>query len=93
MYIQTPKNKMKYCTRKPLQQIIALTLIFKMRHQTTKSIKRFLRSCIAKVARNAKNKCSGAHLEVSWSRVAGLGGLGKGDDMGAKENCYVQRRF
>ena len=37
-------------TQKPLQQIIVLTFILKIRHQTTKSIMKFLRSCIANKA-------------------------------------------
>ena len=47
-YIQRSKNKMKRCRKKTLQQIITLTFFFKMRRQTTKSIKNFFRSCIAK---------------------------------------------
>ena len=52
-----------------------------MRRQTTKSIKKFSRGCIAEVPPRA-NKCSEARLEVSGSRVAGRGGVGKGDEMG-----------
>ena len=64
------------------QQFIVLTLILKMRHQTTKYIGKFFRT----------NKCSGARLDVSGSRVAGRGGVGKGDKMRVKEHCYVHSR-
>ena len=64
-----------------------------MRRQTTKSIKKFLKNCIAKVACSANKKCSGARLEVSRSRVAGRGEVGKWNEMGVKENCYVHRRL
>ena len=70
---------MKFCTSKPLQQIVVLTLVFKMRSQTTKSIKKFLRSCFARVALIANKKCSGIRVEVSGSRVVGRAGVGKGD--------------
>ena len=69
---------MKRCTLKSLQHIIILTFIFKMRHQTTKSIMKFLRSSMAKVARNAIIKGSGTRLEVAGSQLAERGGVGKG---------------
>ena len=78
---------MKCCTSKVLQEIIVLILIFKMRPQTTKSIKKFLKSCIAKVARSENMKCSGVRLEVSGSRVAGVWGRER-----VIEHCYVHRR-
>ena len=43
------------------------------------------------MARSENKKCSGTRIEVSGSRVAGRGGVGKGDDMGAKKHCYVHR--
>ena len=69
---------MRQCTRKHLQQITVLIFIFKMRRQATKSTKKFLRSCVAKVARSANMKCSGTRLEVSGSRLSERGGVGKG---------------
>ena len=47
-------------------------------HQTKKSIKKFLRSSIAKVARLANMKCSGTRLEVSESQHTERGGVEKG---------------
>ena len=38
-----------------------------------------------------KKECSGARLEVSWSRVAGRGG--ETDEIGLKEHCFVHRRL
>ena len=73
-------------------KIIALTSIFKMRHRTKKSIENFLRSCIAKVTRCENMKCSGARQEVSEALLAGRGGVGKGEEMGVTEHCYVYRR-
>ena len=63
---------------KNLQQVIELMFIFKMRHQTTKSIKKFLKSCIAKVAGTTNIKCSGTRLEVSGSQLVERCGVGKG---------------
>ena len=60
---------MKRFTQKPLQKSMVLTFIFEMRHQTTKSIKKFWRSCTANVARSANIKCPGTRLEVSGSQL------------------------
>ena len=84
---------MKCCTRKPLQQIIVLILIFNMRRQTTKSIEKFLSGCFAKMARSMNKKFSGTRMEVSGSRVVGRGEVGKGDKRGVKEHCYVNWRL
>ena len=80
---------MKLCTKKPSQQLITLIFIFKMRRQTTKSIKPFLRSCIAKVARSANMKFSGTSLEISESRLAEQSGVGKWEETEVKGHCYI----
>ena len=84
---------MKMCTKKPIQQILALTFIFKMRCQASNSMKKFVRICIAKVARSSNMKCSGMRLEVSESRLAErwLGRERAG--MGVTGHCYVHRRL
>ena len=84
---------MKCYTRKVLQQIIVLHLIFKIRRQTTKYIKKLLRIFIVKVARSANKKCSGTRMEVSGSHVVGWFGVGKGDERGLKEHRYVHMRL
>ena len=52
-----------------------------------------IKYCIAKMARSANKECSGARMEVSGSRVAGRGEVGKGEEMGWKVHCYVHMRL
>ena len=70
MYVHRSKNIMKRFTRKPLEKSYGTNFMFKIRQKTTKSIKKFLRSCIAKVAQSSNTKCSGARLEVTGSQLA-----------------------
>ena len=82
------KKIMKRGARNHLQQIVVLTFIFTMRLHTTKSIKKFLKSCISKMMRNANMKCSGTRLVNSESRPVERGWVGKGGEMGMKGQCY-----
>ena len=76
IYIQRYKKNETVYTKTPTE-IIVLLFIFKMRHKTRKSIKKFLRSCNAKMARSANIKRSGTRLEVSSYQLAERGGVGK----------------
>ena len=69
------KMKWKGLQKKP-QQIIVITFIIKMRRQIMKSCEKFLRNCIAKVARIENLKCTGKRLEVSGSLSAYGAGWG-----------------
>ena len=81
---------MKLCTKKKIPTANYSThFIFKVRRQTTKSIEKFLKSCIANVVRNANTECSGARLEVSGSRLAEWGEVAKREEMRMKGHCYV----